>query len=59
MSENAKMESHGWRGLYRSENKHRFEDTDKGIWPLGSLADGPDCLSKFSKKRGGGTQGRR
>ena len=38
----------------RSENKHRYEDTDKGIWPLDFLAEGPDCLSKFRRKRGGG-----
>ena len=43
-----------------SENKHRYEDTDKGIWPLDFLAEVPDCLSKFSKKEGGGaTQGHR
>ena len=37
--------------MYRSGNKHRHEDTDKRIWPLGFLAEGPDCLSK---KEGGG-----
>ena len=38
----------------RSGNKHRHEDTDKGFWPLDFLGEGPDCLSKFSKKSGGG-----
>ena len=37
-----------------SENKHRYEDTDKGIGPLDFLAEGPNCLSKFSKKDGRG-----
>ena len=40
--------------MYRSEKKHRHEDTDKGIGPLDFLAEGPDCLSKFSKKEGRG-----
>ena len=30
-----------------------YEDTDKGIWPLDFLAEGPDRLKIF-KKRGEG-----
>ena len=44
--------------MYRSGNKHRHEDTDKGIWPLDFLAEGYVSQNFQKKKWGGGTQGR-
>ena len=40
--------------MYMYGNKHRHEDTDKGIWPLDFLAEGPDCLSLSKKRKKGG-----
>ena len=43
--------------VYRCGNKHRHKDTYKGIQSLDFLTEGPVCLSKFKKKRGGGHTG--